>query len=215
METDIPKQYLMLQDKTVLEHTLERLLAIENIVKIVVVVAPDDELWPSLEVSNEPRVSRADGGLERCHSVLNGLRAIDDQPESWVLVHDAARPCVRPADIVKMVETFSTHPVGGILAAPLRDTLKRSSSTNAITETVDRTSLWHAFTPQMFRLGTLREALSKAIANNLLVTDEAQAIENCGLIPMLFEGHADNLKITRPADLALASLYMDAQRAEA
>ena len=214
MGSEIPKQYLALKNKRVIEHTTERLLAITAIKKIVVVVATHDEVWPSLAVANDARVMSAEGGEERFHSVLNGVRAIPAKSEdSWVLVHDAARPCIRPQDITAMVEQLKDHPVGGILGAPVRDTLKKSDADNQITDTVDRTSLWHAFTPQMFRLGTLRNALEKVVESQGIVTDEAQAIERCGLTPALVEGHHDNLKITHPDDLILAGLYLDSQQA--
>lgn len=213
MGSDIPKQYLTLQAKRVIEHTIERLLSIETIKKVVVVVAAHDEVWPGLPIASDPRVVSAEGGEERFHSVLNGLRAVPaTSDDSWVLVHDAARPCIRPQDVMRMVEKLKTHPVGGILGAPVRDTLKKSDSGNSIVDTVDRSSLWHAFTPQMFRLGTLKDALSKVVESRGIVTDEAQAIERFGLTPALVEGHHDNLKITHPDDLVLAGLYLDGQK---
>jgi len=213
MASDIPKQYLMLKSQRVIEHTVDRLLSIAQIEKIVVVIAQHDEVWSALGVAKNPRVTSAVGGIERCHSVLNGLVALPKSSDgSWVLVHDAARPCVRPQDIAAMVERLKEHPVGGILGAPVRDTLKKSDADNQIVETLDRTSLWHAFTPQMFRVETLRDALEKVIDKQGVVTDEAQAIEQCGLTPELVEGHSDNLKITQPADLVLAGLYLDNQK---
>lgn len=218
MGADIPKQYLKLKNKLVIEHTIERLLSINFIERVVVVIAAHDEVWSTLPVSKEPRVLSAKGGKERCHSVLNGLQTLVGEPtrasgDSWVLVHDAARPCVRSKDIIAMVNQLRVHAVGGILAAPVRDTLKKASHDNSISSTVDRTALWHAFTPQMFRVKTLSDALGTAIASENLVTDEAQAIERCGLVPQLIEGHSDNLKITQPEDLILAGLYLESQKA--
>ncbi len=214
MGSDIPKQYLTLNNKRVIEHTIERLLSIRAIQKVVVVIAAHDELWPSLEIAHNDRVVTAEGGEERFHSVLNGLHAVPaSSDDSWVLVHDAARPCIRPQDVTNMVEQLRNHPVGGILGAPVRDTLKKSDSANNILDTVDRAALWHAFTPQMFRLDTLRNALQNVVESQGIVTDEAQAIERSGLIPALVEGHNDNIKITHPNDLVLAGLYLDTQRA--
>ena len=210
MQSEIPKQYLQLAGKTVIEHTLARLLDVNEIEKIVVVIAEHDDLWPSLLLSRHPRLVTAPGGAERCHSVLNGLQALaqfaDDT--SWVLVHDAARPCVRVADITQMFTRLDKHPVGGILASPVRDTLKRSTVELVIDETVDRTGLWQAFTPQMFRFDLLTKALREAVKSSVIVTDEAQAVERQSYKPILIEGHTDNIKITRPEDLALAALYL-------
>jgi 2-C-methyl-D-erythritol 4-phosphate cytidylyltransferase len=125
-----------------------------------------------------------------------------------VLVHDAARPCVRKEDIDKMLHELSSHPVGGILAVPVHDTIKRSGEALEIQATVDRRHLWHAQTPQMFRLQALKDALHKASSDGFAVTDEASAMEHMGAKPKLVEGHADNIKITRPEDLALAEFYL-------
>ena len=214
MQSDVPKQYLALNGKTVIEHTLDRLLSVEHINKIVVVVAEHDDVWPTLDLSSHPKILTAPGGDERCHSVLNGLELIkQDVEDGWVLVHDAARPCVRKADIQRLIATAQQHEVGGILAAPVRDTLKKAGVDNAVAETIDRKNLWHAFTPQMFRLSLLTNALHDALANSVIVTDEAQAIERSGFAPLLIEGETDNVKITQPADLALAALYLDYQAA--
>jgi len=142
--------------------------------------------------------------------VLNGLEALPAADEDWALVHDAARPCLRPADLAKLIDQLYAHPVGGILGVPVRDTLKRCAVTGEIEQTVDRASLWHALTPQMFRVGLLRAALREALAAGRLVTDEAQAIELAGHTPVMVEGHSDNLKITRPEDLPLAAWYLQA-----
>ncbi|MEM7469335.1 MAG: 2-C-methyl-D-erythritol 4-phosphate cytidylyltransferase [Pseudomonadota bacterium] len=212
MQSDTPKQYLILNDKPVIEHTVTRLASISRIVNIVVVVAEHDSVWPQLEISKHSKLLTAPGGDERCHSVLNGLKILDSaSQDSWVLVHDAARPCVRPSDVQNMIDKLQTHDVGGILASPVGDTLKKSSDNQIIEKTVDRDGMWRAFTPQMFRLGVLRRALEHALEENQLVTDEAQAIESQGLKPVLVEGSADNIKITQPADLSLAALYLQQQ----
>jgi 2-C-methyl-D-erythritol 4-phosphate cytidylyltransferase len=213
MASDRPKQYLPLAGKTVIEHSLDRLLNHSLISGAVVAISEADEYWSELgsrytQQSAKP-LHIAPGGAERCDSVLNALRvlaAFADEND-WVLVHDAARPCLRPADIDTLIQQCQSHPVGGILAVPVKDTIKQADANGAIKTTVDRDSLWHAQTPQMFRLGSLRDALERALAEGAVITDEASALEHVGRQPLLVEGHADNLKITRPEDLPLAEFY--------
>jgi len=215
MKNRRPKQYLDLLGKPILQHTLER-LCLPRIVDIVVCLAKDDAYWETLTLPKT--VIRVDGGKERCHSVLNGLQMLQQraQPDDWVLIHDAARPCVRQADIEKLMTQLAYHPVGGLLAVPVRDTMKRAalSASNShqgeieISETINRKSLWHALTPQMFRFKTLYNALQTTLNRGELVTDDAQAIERLGLRPVLIEGHTDNIKVTHPQDLNLAELYL-------
>ena len=213
MQEDVPKQYLSINHKTILEHTLERFCSHPKIEGVVVAISGNDDIWQTLGISSQPKITVVEGGVERCHSVLNGLRALSDQASSndWVLVHDAARPCLRIEDINRLIDTLEGHDVGGLLGLPVRDTMKRADTTGAIQETVDRECLWHALTPQMFHLGALIDALENALSNNLIVTDEAQAIELYGLQPVLVEGHPDNIKITRNNDLALAELFLSQQ----
>lgn len=213
MNVDIPKQYLEINGKSLMEHTLERLLDFPRLEKIVVVLDQDDEHYPAIELLRHPRIRLANGGPQRSQSVLNGLRVLLDMADvnDWVLVHDVARPCIRRADLEWLVEQLHDHAVGGLLATPVTDTIKRSGVAGNVLKTVDRHGLWHALTPQMFRLGMLHDALATAIANELPVTDEASAIEYSGQHPVLVEGHADNIKVTRGTDLALASLYIEQQ----
>ncbi len=213
MQADRPKQYLELHGRTVLEHTLRRLDEIEALSGIVVAISAGDAYWPDLQLDLCHPLRRAEGGAERCHSVLNALSLLGEQADDadWVLVHDAARPCVRREDIEHLIDTLADHPVGGILAMPVRDTMKRADGQQHITATEDRTGLWHALTPQMFRLGELRTALETALADGFLVTDEASALEHMGKAPQLVDGHSDNIKITRPEDLALAAFYLQQQ----
>jgi 2-C-methyl-D-erythritol 4-phosphate cytidylyltransferase len=211
MGNSCPKQYLPLQGKPILQHTLER-LNLPSIKSIVVCVAEDDQYWKTLTLPMS--VIRVNGGKERCHSVLNGLQALRQhaKPHDWVLVHDAARPCVQQVDIEKLMTQLAEHPVGGLLAVPVRDTMKRAINTDnhlvEVSETVNREGLWHALTPQMFRLDILFKALEGVLSRGELVTDEAQAIEKLGLRPVLIEGHSDNIKITYSQDLKLAELYL-------
>ena len=212
MGADRPKQYLELAGRTVLEHTLARLLAEPRIAGIVVALAVDDAYARSLLAGLGPRVHATVGGAERCHSVLNGLDALPEAAAAdWVLVHAAARPCLRADDLGRLIAELASDPCGGILAVPVRDTLKRCAADGRIEHTVDRERLWHALTPQMFRVGILREALRAALAAARIVTDEAQAIELAGHVPRVVEGHADNIKITRPEDLPLAEHYLRTQ----
>lgn len=211
----IPKQYLRLGPRLVIEHVLARLLEHPRIQAVAVVLGNEDNWWPDTAFADHPGVIRTPGGAERCHSVVNGLEALDGRAASddWVMVHDAARPCLRRGDIERLFERLTNHPVGGILGVPVRDTMKRTDAKGAILETVPREQLWHAFTPQMFRYSLLRDALQRSLEQGLVVTDEAGAMELAGHRPLMVEGHADNIKITRPEDLALATFYL-AQQSE-
>lgn len=213
MGADKPKQYLPLLGKTVIEWTLEKLAAQPQLSGVVVALAPDDRYWDTLQIDNGLPVQRAEGGSERCHSVLNALQVLRAQAaaDDWVLVHDAARPCVRNSDIDRLVESVSRHAVGGLLATPVRDTMKRCDDSATVLETVSRERLWHALTPQMFRLGPLQQALHAAIAAGIGVTDEASAMEYAGWMPRVVPGHGDNIKITQPEDLVLAQFYLQQQ----
>ena len=216
MEADIPKQYLSLAGRRVIDHTIERTLLHPSIDGLYVALGPEDRWWPETDFASHPDLVRVDGGAERCHSVVNALRAMRDRaaPEDWVLVHDAARPCIRRDDIDRLVTTLHRQPVGGLLGLPVRDTMKRASDAAVVVETVSREGLWHAFTPQMFRYELLLVALEQALADDYLVTDEASAVEHAGYAPLMVEGHADNIKITRPEDLSLAEYYLSRQAAE-
>ena len=217
MGSATPKQYLEIAGRSVLEHTLWRLAGHALIRKVVVAISAGDEYFDALRARLPAKIAAVLGGTERCHSVLAALHALalEAAADDWVMVHDAARPCVRSADLDRMIAILGDDEVGGILAAPVRDTLKRCGGDGAIIATVDRTQLWHALTPQMFRLGTLTRALEAALAGGVIVTDEAQAIERAGHTPRVVAGHADNLKITHPEDLALAGLILAAQDAAA
>lgn len=211
MGADIPKQYLTLAGQTVLEHSLDVLLACERIATVVLVLSADDERWPEIQDRyKDSRVETVTGGAERCHSVLNGLEHLAGTAgvDDWVLVHDAARPCVRQQDIEMLMTRLEDHAVGGLLGVPVADTMKQVDSDSMILKTVERDGLWRALTPQMFRLGPLRDALQQAIASGVMVTDDASAMEMAGYRARMVEGQADNIKITRPADLQLAEFYL-------
>jgi 2-C-methyl-D-erythritol 4-phosphate cytidylyltransferase len=210
----VPKQYLDLSGRPVIDWTLGLFLADPRIAGVRVALGAEDGYWPDTAYANHPKVRRVPGGAERCHSVLNALDdlAQEADPADWVLVHDAARPCLRRSDLDRLIAELAGDPVGGILAVPVRDTMKAADSDGRIRATLDRSALWHAYTPQMFRLGPLREALRDAIACGDLVTDDASAMERLGLAPRLVEGHADNIKITRAEDLPLARFYLKMQK---
>lgn len=212
MGSTVPKQYLEILGKPVLEHTLDRLLSVPQISAIAVALGPEDGFWDDLSVSKDPRILRAAGGKERSDSVYSALKRLEDvaSPEDWVLVHDAARLCLTAEDIHKLMDVLSEDPVGGILALPVSDTLKTVKD-GVITGTPDRSSTWRALTPQMFRYGVLKQALSEAETKGYLVTDEASAIELMGYHPKIVEGRPDNIKITRPEDLSLAAFYLEMQ----
>ncbi|MEJ2455958.1 MAG: 2-C-methyl-D-erythritol 4-phosphate cytidylyltransferase [Candidatus Thiodiazotropha sp.] len=210
MGGEVPKQYLELQGRRVIDHTLQRLLEHPLIEAAYVALSPLDDYWPQCDFATDPRVVRVDGGEERCHSVLNVLRALQPvaAPDDWVLVHDAARPCLSTADLDRLITTLDGHPVGGLLGVPVQDTLKRVTPDGEVDTTVSRSGLWQAYTPQMFRLGLLTDALAQVLQQGELVTDDASALELAGYSPLMVEGHAGNIKITRPADLALAAFYL-------
>jgi 2-C-methyl-D-erythritol 4-phosphate cytidylyltransferase len=242
MKADRPKQYLEMtvngSKKTVIEYTLDTVLAYSGIYKVVVVVTQGDPYWQEISQARgydkDPRILVVAGGSERCYSVLNALTAIsaieqktqvkaneenenenkDKHLEStWVAVHDVARPCLSYADLDKLFSAVEDYPDGGILAVPVRDTMKRGLASNVngsrIEHTVEREQLWHALTPQMFPLNSLLNNLQSALAEGFEVTDEASAMEHAGAQPVLVSGRSDNLKITRPEDLKLAEFYLN------
>lgn len=219
MQNAAPKQYLNLNGKPVLFHTLQRLDALRGLHGVVLVLSPGDRQWSAIKTVGPDMtapVILCEGGEERSESVLNGLialagHAVDDD---WVLVHDAARPCVRVADMLRLLHAVEQHPAGGMLAVPVADTLKRSTAVNAVEKTVDRSELWAAQTPQLFRYALLRDALAEARKKSVPITDEASAVEAAGHEPLLVMGSPDNIKITWPADLNLASLVLQAQQIE-
>lgn len=212
MQSDIPKQYLPLHGATVLEHTLNKLLSTEAVSGLVISLQQNDKYWDEVQISSDKPVLIADGGAERSDSVSNALDALlkvegFDDHEDWVLVHDAVRPCVRAADIELLIKEVDDSEAGGLLALPVRDTMKRQGETATVLDTVNREGLWHALTPQLFPYHVLRNALTKAKQQNVAVTDESSAVEYAGFSPLLVQGHEDNIKITRPDDLRLAELF--------
>lgn len=218
MRSVTPKQYLNINGRPIIEHTLQRFLDHSSISGVVVCVAADDQVWSTLEIGNHPKVSLADGGQTRADSVLNGLKVLQAKvgPDDWVLVHDAARPCLPKGSIDSLIDTLTGDPVGGILAIPAHDTLKRAitsakegfENTPRVESTIDRSTVWLAQTPQMFRFQLLLECLSQALEQGIAITDEASALEWAGHAPRLVPGLTRNIKVTTPDDLALATFLL-------
>jgi 2-C-methyl-D-erythritol 4-phosphate cytidylyltransferase len=222
--TTRPKQYASLQDRTVIEWALAPFLADPGCAGIAVALADEDPYWPQVADrlaklrDPKPELIRTGGGAERSHTVRKGLESLraHAKADDWVLVHDAARPCLSSGDLQHLLTSLASHPVGGILATPAADTLKRAAGGAAaaagpeIEQTVDRAGLWRALTPQMFRYEKLCEALDRAFAAGRLPTDEAQALEWMGERPVLVQGSAANIKITSADDLVLAAALLRA-----
>lgn len=211
----VPKQYLHAAGKPLIEHALNALLSHPRVSGVVVALAADDAHWPGWTTLHGKPVLACVGGVERSDSVLAALRALPGEVagDALVLVHDAARPNLHAKDITLLLDVAMAHADGAILAVPVRDTLKRSDSDCThqgprIARTEPRDSLWRALTPQAFPRDVLQRALEAAQREGVLVTDEAMAAERLGLHPRLVEGREDNLKVTTPADLALAGFLL-------
>jgi 2-C-methyl-D-erythritol 4-phosphate cytidylyltransferase len=218
MQSDIPKQYLPVDGRPVLEYTVNTLLRNKNISGLVIALQADDIYWPEIRINSQKPVLLAPGGKERADSVLNALVELFrceqfDANNDWVMVHDAVRCCLRQGDIDRLVAEVADDGNGGLLALPVRDTMKRQlpgSSPATVAATVDRENLWHALTPQYFVAKKLKNALENALVNGQSVTDESSAMELAGFSPKLVQGREDNIKITRPGDLRLAGLFLEA-----
>ena len=211
MGSSIPKQYLSLAGRTLIERVIDVLVAEPTIAGITVAVASDDPYWNRYLPGSWPKAVRiAAGGDTRARSVLNALETLKEELEDqdWVLVHDAARPCLDPRDIAALMQAVGEGEVGGILAVPVADTLKRVDEDKLISGTVERAELWRAFTPQMFRYKLLREALESALSSGEAPGDEASAMERARHTVQVVEGRSDNIKITRPDDIALAEAIL-------
>jgi 2-C-methyl-D-erythritol 4-phosphate cytidylyltransferase len=207
-----PKQYVKVLGRPVLGWSLRALLAEPAIRAIVVALAAGDRRFAKIDAAADPRVRTCPGGARRELSVASALDALagEARDEDWVLVHDAARPCLHPADLRKLVSALRGDPLGGLLALPVGDTLKAAGRDGRSERTVPREGLWRALTPQMFRYGVLRRALRLSIDRERVVTDEASAVEALGLRPRLVTGRTDNIKITLPGDRALAAAILGA-----
>ena len=216
-----PKQYMTLAGQCVIEHTLSRLLSVAAVTRISVALHPEDATFAQLSLAQHPSVVTINGGAERCDTVLAALECLQHQAKAddWVLVHDAARPCIRPSTIERLLQALSDNPVGGLLGVPVNDTLKSVSNSVAfshsiVQHTVDRSSLWQAQTPQCFRYGVLKTALQRALTQGQVVTDEASAIEWAGYQPLMVMGDSDNIKLTRPQDQHIVEAILQHQLQE-
>jgi len=206
MQQDIPKQYLEFQGKTIIEHCLDRLLSHPAIDGAVIVLQADDRRWEEIAYNSNKTVFIADGGVERQHSVYSGLTMLQFRcgNDAIALVHDAVRPLVEHDDLDQVISAARAHTAGAILAAPLNDSLKLQNQNLEIARSLPREGLWRALTPQVFHLQVLLNALRRVIDEEILITDDAQAVELAGYSPALVAGSSENLKITTPGDLALA-----------
>lgn len=209
MEMDIPKQYLPLKNSTVLEESLSCFLHHPQIAGVVVALHANDHRWPSLKISTDPRVQNVVGGDTRARSVVNALERVRSlaEKEDFVLVHDAARPCLGYEDLDRLITEGLGGEDGVILASPVHDTVKQvrtSDGAQEVERTLDRSLLWKALTPQMFRVGVLHKALQFCIENDREVTDDASAVEAIGQPVRMIRGRSDNIKVTRPEDIQLA-----------
>ena len=205
---EVPKQYLTLAGRPMIEHSLRALLGHPEVDGVMVALAPDDPWWAGWRHMENKPIYTCIGGAERADSVLAALQALPAtvSEEQWVLVHDAARPCLRGVDLTRLLAIGQADPIGAILAAPVRDTIKRVDAGEGLRSagTEPRDQLWRAMTPQLFRRGGLTRALQAAMRGKVAVTDEAMAMELLGLKPRLVEGSEDNIKVTTAADVALA-----------
>lgn len=207
-----PKQYVDLLGRPMLHWTLEALLRHPRVAGVAVVVSADDPHWPGWTEQAGKPVLTAIGGADRAASVRSGLRSLAQwvAPEDWVLVHDAARPCLEVDDLDRLFDQGCAHPVGALLAAPVADTLKQANERGESLGCLPRERAWRALTPQLFRYAPLCAALDRAVADAVAVTDEASAFEHLGLAPLLVPGSARNLKVTTADDFALAEFWLRA-----
>ncbi len=210
--SETPKQYLQILDKSIMQHSIDRICQLP-LAGCVVAIHTEDQQAKSLIFEKPELLHWVDGGKERMHSVLSALIYLKDfaQPDDWILVHDVARPCIQKTQLDRLVFELSGDAVGGLLAVPVRDTLKHVTN-GYVDKTVPRDQLWQCQTPQMFRFSILCDALASAARQDLLVTDEANAMELLGLAIKIVAGKADNIKVTYPEDLALATAIIQMQQ---
>ena len=217
MQGQVPKQYLPLCDKSILEHTLDRLLSFKDIVGVILVLRAEDQTWEGLNYKSQKPLIIATGGEERQDSVFNGLLKLFEieAGDSYVMIHDAVRPLVSHQDLDKLIASAKQNTAGAILAVPVTDTLKRQDEDVNIAETVARDGLWRAFTPQLFKSDLLLQAYKYVRENRLQITDDAAAIEALGMRPSIVECSSLNIKITHPQDLDLATRILLKQQTQA
>ncbi len=212
MGTELPKQYLRLAGKAVIDHTISVLLMESRIDHVLAGIKPNDADWLQTESHHHHRVANFTGGEERSETVLRGIEAIlsdhNGSEDDWVLVHDAVRPCLALSDLSRLIDFCTTSHRGAILGCPVVDTIKRVDAQSEVVKTEDRTVLWRALTPQLFNLGALKEALEAGASSEARFTDESQAMERLGHSVPMIAANPSNIKITEPADLQLAEFYL-------
>ncbi|WWO95564.1 MAG: 2-C-methyl-D-erythritol 4-phosphate cytidylyltransferase [Candidatus Dasytiphilus stammeri] len=212
MQSSYPKQYVTINGKTIIEYTLAILLEHPLINRIIIVLNCHDKWFHSLSIlrNYKKRITTIIGDNTRAGSVMAGLQAIkNDSPEKWILIHDAVRPFLCRKDLDRLLSIRHINSIGGILVAPVRDTIKRSQLNQPIISyTIKRKNLWHALTPQLFPITLFRKCLQHALKKNIELTDDSSALEYCGYYPSLIVGRTDNIKITYPEDLELAKFYI-------
>ncbi|GAB1622175.1 2-C-methyl-D-erythritol 4-phosphate cytidylyltransferase [Agarivorans albus] len=211
MQASLPKQYLRLGEQTILETTAKVFLSHPAIKNLIIVLHPNDTWFNQLSLAKDVRINTVVGGDERADSVLAGLKAA--KKDEWILVHDAARPCITQSDISKLISAVEQQQCGGILATQVRDTMKRGAD-GKIAQTVSREQLWHALTPQMFKVKQLKDNIQNALLTGTAITDEASAMEWANCPVSLVTGRSDNIKVTCPEDLALAKWFISQQQNE-
>jgi len=210
MDGETPKQYIKLKNHTIIEHAVSVFTNHPKISQVVVVLHADDTQWSSIDISESEKIITTIGGETRADSVMQGLERLQEtaSPNDWILVHDAARPCLTTETLDRLIESLRDHRIGGLLAIPVADTLKKVDADHSVQETVSRKKLWAAQTPQLFRFAILYDAMKKALASDHLITDESSAIEFSGEHPIVIKGDPKNIKITRPEDVTLAENYL-------
>jgi 2-C-methyl-D-erythritol 4-phosphate cytidylyltransferase len=209
MKSKIPKQYLILENKlSILDQTLQTLLSIKKIKSCIVAINKNDNQFIKSKFYNHHKLSTVIGGKQRFYSVINALNSLKSiaNNKDWILVHDAVRPCIKTSEVNKLITQLKNHKTGGILATIATDTIKQKNK-NTI-KTINRDNIWYAQTPQMYRFDILLKALENAVAKNLKITDESQAIETLGLETELVSASKNNIKITNKEDLKLANFYL-------
>lgn len=213
MGNTLPKQYLSIENKPILAHTLNTICQVPNIRQVIIPLHPQDHYWPALIHLPYENYVTVMGADLRYQSVLNALEFIKDvaQPQDWVLVHDAVRPCITVDGISELIAQIADHPVGGLWGVPVRDTLKQVAASNAVLQTISRDQLWHAQTPQIFRFELLYRALMQAKHDKIDITDDASSIELLGYHPQMVQGSYANIKITWPEDLISAAHWLQQQ----
>lgn len=209
MHADRPKQYLDIRGEMILQRVVNLFSSHPLIQKVIVVLHAKDHWWSTLQLQHSEKVLTVIGGKERVHSVLLGLQFLSDfaDKNDFILVHDAARPCLQSADVTDLIEELKNESVGGLLGLPVVDTLKKVNQDNQVLETISRDQLWQAQTPQCFRYHLLKSSIEKALSENKIITDESSAIEYAGFKPKIIMGNSQNIKITFPDDLKLAELF--------